>query len=318
MFTKLQIYIVICSIVMASGVFCIYQFYLAPSIRRETSVSSSPNGDSAEQIAGSRKIPVSSRVVFPSSYFQLTIKSLTVAEDSNGKKEANSTIEVKYTNQKTEGGILISLYSLGFQHSQDGKIIEDNLMTRDTFVTRSGQRYVESTIEQLPSEQQELMVNGFATYLCKILQDENLNELGREILSDAGYNLLKEGNLASLRLVHGPYYHGTNHWFGMKRLPMPMGLSSDCLLDYTRSTGGNSISITGSLEKPEAVLPYADITIRNLKCELSGEETFDEALAEYTAGKLKWHYKFQGFQKGVQRVTWNEEIELTLKQVTNR
>lgn len=325
MFTRLQLYILIGCILVAAGIFAVWEFWPKPALQPSDS-SMSASATDADNTSGTNDGTTATqthRVLpetpLPDSYFKLTTKSHTDVEQSAGSQKVDADLELKYTHQKTNDGIIVTLYSMELKMYQDGAFVEDTLMTRDKFVQQEGDQKTESSFDELPPEQQEAMAGAFATNLIKIELDANQNELGRQILSDSGYAMVKEGNVNTLRFMHGPYHHAADHWQSVKRIPMTMGIILDCPVEYVKATSsGNEISISGSLSKDEVDSPQADVAIKNVSCSLSGKESFDEMIGEYTSGEMTLQYKFQIFQKGVQTGTLDGKLELSLERVTTK
>jgi len=254
----------------------------------------------------------------PGSYFKLTVKSQNTIQQQTLQK-IDADVELKYDRQKTDGGVMLMLYSMGFDMYQDGAFVEATMLTRDKIVHGQGEHKTETWFDDMPIEQQEMITSTFATNLCLINLDASQNELGRVILSDAGYGVLQEGNLNSLQLMHGPYQLGKDHWSGIKRIPMTHGLILDCPLEYAKVPGGkNQIRISGSLSKDEAVSPTENLKITQVSCTLAGEETFDDTVGEYTAGEITLHYKFHTVQDGSDSATLDGKLEISLEHVLTK
>lgn len=254
----------------------------------------------------------------PAAYFDLTASGRTTITQTSGTQVLDGRVELKYAHQKTDGGIFLNLYSMGLNLKQDGTVTDDSVMTRDKIVEGEGFQKVETDFSDLEPEQQDAIAGAFATNLCKILLDANQNELGREIISQAGFSLVKEGSVNSMRLMHGPYYRGLADWDGVKRIPMTKGLVLDCPLHYARAgRRGDDIDISGTLSKPEVDSPESDVSMKDVLCKLSGEETYDESVGEYVSGKMTLSYHFQVLQGGVQVGTMDGTEDMVLKRVTN-
>ncbi len=323
MFSKAQVWILAGAVLLACGVAAIYEFWPgAASQQTMASASGSPTdtgpaSDANGDTAAPDSRPNVPETPLPDVYFKLTGNSHNLVEGTNGNQSIEADLEMKYTHQKTKGGSLLTLYSMELKLSQEGAPTEYTLMTRDKIVQQVGAQKVETAFADEPPEQQAAMAAAFATNLCKIILDADQNELGRQVFSDIGYAAINDGNVNSLQLMHGPYHVGADQWEGIKRIPMTRGLILDCPLKYQRAGGSaNEINISGTLSKSEVDSPLADIAIKNVFCGLSGQETYDEALGEYTSGKMTLQYKFQSFQNGAQIATFSGELELTLERVT--
>jgi hypothetical protein len=325
MFTRLQLYILIGCILIASGIFAVYEFW--PKSVSQPSDSSMPasgtDADNTQETNDGTTATETHRILpetpLPDSYFKLTVKSHTDIEQATGAQKIDADMVFKYAHQKTNGGIVLTLYSMELNTYQDGAFVEGTIMTRDKFVQKEGNQTTESSFAELSPEQQEMFAASYATNLCKIMLDANQNELGRQILSETGFATLADGNVNTLRLLHGPYHEGINHWQSVKRIPMTHGLIMDCPVEYTRTgDSGNEINVNGSFIKDEVNSPQEDLAVKKATCTLSGEETFDESIGEYISGQLKLQYKFQIFQQNVQIGTMDGTTELSLVRVEAR
>ncbi|MFZ1073477.1 MAG: hypothetical protein WAO21_08585 [Verrucomicrobiia bacterium] len=323
MFTKGQLYILAGCILAAACIFAVYEFWLKPPSQQPDSsvVDTTTNSDNTQGANSSTTATESHRELpeplLPDAYFKLTADSHTDVEQAGGHQEIDADMVLEYTHQRTNDGIIVTLYSMELKMYQDGVFVEDTIMTRDKIVQQEGNQKTELSYDEEPPEQQAVMAASFATNLCKITLDADQNEMGRQILSDAGFAMLKEGNLNTLRFMHGPYHRGAIRWQGVRRIPMTMGIILDCPLDYTKaSASGNEVSISGSLSKDEVDSPQADVAIKNVACGISGHESFDETIGDYTSGKTTLQYKFQIFQNSARTGTLDGKIELSLERIT--
>jgi hypothetical protein len=314
MFSRLQLYILAGCILVAVGVFAIFSFNSKTQSTLPDAASSNNAGDSETT---NNSVPaVNSRIEtpLPNAYFKLSAQNHTDIQQGSTHQKIDANVELKYAHQKINDGIILTVYSLGMKMYQDGTLVEDTLITRDKLV----QGNVESSFEDLSSEQQQMMTMSFATNLCKITLDANQNELGRQILSEIGFASINEGNVNTIRLMHGPYHSGQNDWQGVKRIPMTYGLVMDCPIDYARiSADGNKISVNGSFTKDEVDSPQGGIAVKNVSCTVSGSETFDEKVGEYIAGELTLQYKFLAIQPGAQDAALDGKIKISLERVTS-
>jgi hypothetical protein len=321
-FTRFQLYVLIGCLVVAGVAVAAYELLLTskPSAVGESSSTAAPVGNETSE-NGNRPTTAGSgetrpETPLPSSYFDLTIKSHTDAELPKGKQKIDANIELKYTRQKTNDEVVLTLYSLSLDLFRDGAPVESSVMTRDRIVYQAGGQKSEIFFDRMTPEQQQLITATFATELCKITLDADQNELGRQILSEAGLATLREGNLNTLQLMHGPYHRDTNQWQGRKRIPMSMGIVLDCPIEYTRTeTNKNEITISGSLAKDQADSPERDLSVRNVSCALSGKAVYDSALTEYTSGELVLSYSFDVFQGDTRSGTLNGKLSLALRPV---
>jgi len=309
---------------LAGGcVLAVYEIWLNPSSPANVpalpassgiAAPAKPGNDAAPEGESRRALP---ETTLPDAYFKLTAKSHTDISMPAGNEKLDAGLEFKYAHDKTNDGILLTVYSMDMSMSRGGVFVEHTLMTRDKFVQQQGDQKTESPFDELPPDQQQAMAAAFGTNFCKITLDADQNEQGRQVFSEAGSALINEGNLNTLRLMHGPYHHGVDRWQGVKRIPMTAGLVLDCPLEYVKTGGpGSEIDVTGSLSKEEVDSPQADMAIKNVSCSISGKEFFDENLEDYTSGEITFRYKFQVFQKGVQAQTLDGNVLLSLERVT--
>jgi hypothetical protein len=246
MFSKVQVWLLAGCISLAAGVFAFCEIW--PRIASQQMTASGPgspaetdNGpDTNEDTPPPTPQPSVPETPLPDAYFEVTATSHTEITQTNGSQNIDANAELKYAHQKTRGGIILTIYSLYLKIYQDGALAEDTLMTRDKIVEQDGNQQTVTLFDEMPPEQQAAIAGAFATNLCKITLDADQNEFGRQIYSETGYAVVNDGNINSLRLMHGPYYKGANEWQSIKRIPMTKGLILDCPLDYTRTKGGGN------------------------------------------------------------------------------
>lgn len=323
MFSKLQIWFLVGSILLAAGAFAACEIWLRAAPEPVVGAASDSPADTniTADMAEGAPAPSPARPVpetpLPNAYFKLMISSHNTIDQTNGNQNIDADMELKYAHQKTRGGIILTMYSMELKMYEDGSVVGDTLMARDKVVQQAGDQKSVTLFDEMPPEQQAVFASAFATNLCKITLDADQNEFGRQIYSDKGYALFTDGNVNSVRLMHGPYYQGADDWESVKRIPMTKGLVLDCPLEYTKVDGsGGEVKVSGTLTKSEVDSPQEDVVLRNVSCELSGQETFDEAVGEYVAGKMTLQYQFQLFQKGIQTATLDGKLDLTLERVS--
>ncbi len=306
MFSRLKLYIFIGCIVVAAGICAMFAFHT----KFQSQPPSSP-------LAPHRVLP---ETPMPDSYFKLTIKkSDTIVDQSAGRQKMGTDVELKYAHQKTNDGIMLTFYSMEVKQSQDGASIEGTLMARDRLVNQEGYQKTESSFDELPQKWQAGLAAAFATNFCKIILDTNQNELGRQMLSGDGFGLIGEENLDLVRLMHGPYHPGADHWQSTNQIPTTHAFVMDCPVAYARINGaGNEISVNGSFTNNEMSSSQNDEVFKNVSCSIAGKETFDETANEYTSGEMTLQYKFLIFQGGAQVAAFDREMELSLGRVTTR
>jgi len=327
MFKRVRLFVYISfGCLLAGGVFyAVWNFLPHGSLQQLMSAPSDPEtnasdtGNTNEEKDAPEPSATLAETPLPDGYFQLIVKSHTTIKQADASPVYDGDVELKYAHQKTAGGILLTLYSMGLQLIQDGTLTENDLMTRDKMVQQNGDQKTVTPFDELSPEQQAMLMGAFATNLCKITLDANQNELGRQILSEAGYAMIKEGNLNALRLMHGAYHHEADHWQDTKRIPMAMGFDLDCPLQFSRDVSQkNLINITGSLSKDEVGSAQSDMVMKNVSFKLSGKESFDETIGEYTSGEINLQYRFQVFQRNAQIASLDGKISLSLNRVTTK
>jgi hypothetical protein len=325
MFTKLQLYILAGCLLATVAVFAVYEFWQRAPLRgfvlpTSVSGSGSRNSEDADSLAtGLKSHRTLPETQFPDSYFKLTADSRTDVKATDGNQKVDAVVKLTYAQQKTNGGIILTFYSMELKMHEGTSLMEDVLMTRDKFVQQVGNQKTETAFDEMPWQQQQAAAGAFETNLCKITTDADQNELDRQILSEAGYAVLKDGNVNTVRLMHGPFHRTADRWQCVKRIPMANGFILDCPLEYSKAGGNrNEITISGSLAKDTVDSPQG-LTMKNISFSLSGSEYFDETAEEYTSGKMVLQYKFQAFQNDAQIGSLEGRVELTLERVvTNK
>jgi hypothetical protein len=202
-------------------------------------------------------------------------------------------VQLNYTRRAVPGGVLLRFYSVEVTSLKDGRVVEREFMSHAKMIEQSGSQVREMSYDQFAPEQKERFDAAFGTDHAKILLDDDLNETGCEFFSAAGRRVINRGLLDCTRLVHGPYFLNQTSWTSVRRIPMTMGLILDCSVQYTKhDRSDGKVKVTGSLSKKETRSETSDVVLRNVSIRLSGEESFDHAVGDYTGGELALDYSF--------------------------
>jgi len=255
---------------------------------------------------------------FPAAYFKITVTSKASFKEPDRKQNLDAQCVITYNHEKTIDGVSVSFYSLELRMLDQGKPVESVLVTRDKCVKSRGTIASESSFDDLAPDEQEKMLCAFGTNIYKVLLDADRNEIGRERLGRPGPSIINEGIFDTTRIFHGPYPSTGETWKRSMRIPMEMGLHIDCPVTYTRGTGPGSVALAGNLETNQLASATEGVSIQRVSCDISGTETFDQKLGDYTAGNLTIRFGFQVMEKDSYLGTLEGELDLLLERVSAR
>src|ERR1039457_7383544 len=94
MFTRLQLYILIGCILVAAGIFAVWEFWPKLATQPSDSSMSASTTDGTTATETHRVLP---ETPLPDSYFKLTVKNHTDIEQSTDSQKLDADLDVKYT-----------------------------------------------------------------------------------------------------------------------------------------------------------------------------------------------------------------------------
>ena len=312
MLTRLQVWLLLGSVPLTLVIVMVVFRPWIPRTGVPRVSTTKPSGDAPETAKPTRA--KSSKHVLPEKHFVLTTRNNAVVKQ-DGQHVIDADTELKYAHERTSNGIVVTFYSFGLKNRHGGEVVESFSLSRDGSVEHAGTLKKGQVFDDLPHDQQQIILASFATNHCTILVDAHDNEIGRVMFPRIVPSAINEGLLNTTRLVHGPFWNESATWTSTKRVPMEHGFAIDCPVHYTKGASGH-VKVSGSFSTNEIRSPLIDVTISNVSCRLSGTLVFDETLRDYTSGQLTLSYSFDFPDKGAQTGSIKGRSDLSLQQIT--
>ena len=314
MLTRLQVWLLLGSVPLTLViVMVVFRPWIPRNGFPSGSISTTKSSEDAPASARPTRAKLS-QTVLPEKHFVLTTRNHAVVKQG-GQHVIDADTELKYAHERTSNGIVVTFYSFGLKNRHGGEVVESVSLSRDGSVEHAGTHKKEQMFDELPRDQQQIILASFATNHCTIFVDAQDNEIGRLMFPQIVPSAINEGLLNTTRLVHGPFWNESATWTSTKRVPMEHGFAIDCPVHYTKDASGH-VKVSGSFSTNEIRSPLVDITISNVACRLSGTLVFDETLRDYTSGQLTLSYSFDFPDKGTKTGSINGRSDLSLQQIT--
>jgi hypothetical protein len=163
-------------------------------------------------------------------------------------------------------------------------------MNRDKSITTQSGAIQEVTVDKAPEDLKKKLQDSFGAVLCKVEVDANGKEVKRTVIAGPGAkDVIDSGVIANALLFHGPYYPDKDEWQADAEISMGKGGYAKGKLTYKKvpgTKGAPTYKVSGTLSNDAVAIPGSPVSIKDAKYVVSGEQTFDPAQKEWTAGKL--------------------------------
>jgi hypothetical protein len=232
--------------------------------------------------------------------FKLSIAGrMNVTEQaSNIKQETDTMVRYAWRNSPREK--VLTIDSFHVMAKSDGREMINMLMNRNEML--DSKLKGKSLSPEAQRRMDQLLQGMFGSPLCTIHLDENGNETRREIPDGPGPKILTEnGMIANALLFHPPYKPRADKWDAEAQISMGNGAFAKGRLSYEKVQKDGPrrvVSVSGTLINESSTQPRSTQGIKAARYVVSGNETYDEALQEWTAGKLKMELSFQVTDNG--------------------
>lgn len=227
--------------------------------------------------------------------FAVNISS-TVNMDADGKKQvidAKTALAYRWANKGTERTLSYDSTQVNVQI--DAKSTLDMVMSREKVIVGSGDQKKETLFKDCPENQQKMLQDSFAVALCKLQVDANRVETKRDVVAGEGAKvMIDNGMIANAVLFHAPFFADKPEWEADREISMGNSGFAKGKLTYKRVAGKEppTVTVTGKLANAKHKLPTGPISIVDANYDVTGEQTFDPAVGEWTAGKLAIEMSF--------------------------
>jgi hypothetical protein len=251
--------------------------------------------------------------------FKVLIASKMDLDIQNKKQKIVTETEYVYTWKRNGKERDLTYESLRVKVS-DGETEKMNvLMNRDKVATTQNGVAQEVPFDKAPEDVKKKLQDSFGAVLCKVQVDANGKEVKRTVVAGPGAKeLVDNGMIANALLFHGPFFPDKDEWQADAEISMGNGGYAKGKLTYKKIPGGKggpTYKVSGTLSNDSFPVPGAPLTIKDARYVVTGEQTFDPAQKEWTAGKLSIEVAMQmivneqaiGSTKGIMAVTFEKQ-----------
>jgi len=235
--------------------------------------------------------------------------------------------EIEYVRKRSGEHVELSLTSIKVKTTRNGVTIAETKQTRSGVVNTKDGVTKEIPFEKLSLSHQRTYQDSFGAPLCKLTVDENGKVVDRTILAGVGAKWLLENNMLTyILLMHPPFHANDDKW----EFNAPISASSRGIitvpLTYAKvdnEHNGIRVGFSGKLsadKAPTAKRPMAEnnsqqMTMKNVQHVISGEQQYDLAKREWTAGKLVNDYSYDKIEDGRYACSVKGTLVLSLTEV---
>jgi len=226
--------------------------------------------------------------------FKVSIQSkLDVATDGP-KQTLDAETRLHYTWRTSGPQRELTLDSLYVKVSNNGMPMVESSMNKDKFVSIEQGTTNELLFDRAPAGIKNLLQDGFRAPLYHFQYDTGGNRAQQKVVAGpAAKSLVNNGMIANALIFH-PFHPGQDNWQSDAEFSMGNGGYATGKLDY-RKTSGDKYDIRGTLINAGYRQPETDVTVKDARYVVAGEETYNPQQKEWSAGRLAIDVSFKMF-----------------------
>ncbi len=176
------------------------------------------------------------------------------------------------------------------QAKNNGKPMMDSTMNREKFSFTENGKTTEAPAELAPPALRQMLRDSFGVPVFQRTLNEQGQETSHQVLAKTGAKkLVDTGMLANGLLFHPLPPTGQAEWQADTQISLGGGGYATGKLTYKKIEGrlGTTYAITGTLSNDN--VPGADprFVLKDVRCVVTGEETYDDGKKEWASGRLK-------------------------------
>ena len=243
----------------------------------------------------------------------------------NGKV-AHTTTDITYVYRRIHSGnqvgfILDGIKLINATPNGNQKVV----VTRDRFYSGERDKYIDISRDKADPALKEELEATYGTPLSRAILDETGAETNVTILARPGAKKVLQGGLLNgIRQFHPPYsYSATREWTTDEEIPMGNGGTVRGALTFKKmkpsDTGSGQprlsvVTVSGQLTNAE-FHPTNGPTHKNIIFQVSGTQTYDTTLQEWTAANLTMAITLDLYDGDKKTGTTTGTIHSTLEKV---
>jgi hypothetical protein len=211
--------------------------------------------------------------------------------DADGKKQkVNADSEIRYTWKQKGNKRTLFLNEIKIELKIDGAEIMNSTMNREKFRFKGQEKEnVDFSFESAPEQMKKMLKDSFGAQICWLEVDKNGREVKRTIVAGPGAKAtIEQGMIANTLLFHPPFFHDKDNWECEREVSGGNGVIVKGDLSYKKTAsqkGKQTVKVSGTLKNEGFRPPGAPATTQGVN-KVIGEQSFDLAQNEWTAGKL--------------------------------
>lgn len=220
--------------------------------------------------------------------FEVTVTFDIKIEHKDEKERLKGDARYRYSYERLRDEATLQLSEMATKiDSNDGTFLEA-LMNRNRFPSVAGGKTVDLEGDAIPKRQREVLDGLFGKPMCKVSFDEHGKELRRTHTSDfLVRHKMDRSTIANARCFHAPFYPDRPKWeslteiSGDKNTMYAGTLTYEKVADKGRNRNSR-VKVSGALDAEKAKTELGELSGR---CQVSGEQVFDNELREWVAGE---------------------------------
>lgn len=226
--------------------------------------------------------------------FKVSIQSKLDVVTDGPKQTLDAETRLSYTWRTSGPQRELMLDSLYVKVSNNGMPMVESSMNKDKFVSVEQGKTNELLFDQAPAGVKNLLQDGFRAPLYHFQYDTSGNRAQQKVVAGpAAKSLVSNGMIANALIFH-PFHPGQDNWQSDAEFSMGNGGYATGKLDY-RKTSGDKYDVRGTLTNAGYKQPETEVTVKDARYVVAGEETYDAQQKEWIAGKLAIDVSFKMF-----------------------
>ena len=234
----------------------------------------------------------------PIQKFNLSINSNLIMALDSTKNKVDADTKLAYTLERGGAEVILLLDAQQVLVKTNGVEVVNSFMNKDKAVNKEKGKFVEVTIDKAGDDLKQLLSDSFGKPLAKIEIDGDGKEVKQTITAGPGAKtMIENGMITNARLFHPAFYGKMDQWQAPVEISMGKQGYARGDLTYAKAVPGDKgnlvkVKVSGTLTNKEFQPPGSAITFLDAKYLVDGEQTYDRALKEWSAGALNIKVSF--------------------------
>jgi hypothetical protein len=222
--------------------------------------------------------------------FKITVKAKSVLESESTKKEMVVNLEIHYTWMRKGQDRTLTFDLLKMQVADDGEETLNTTMNRKKFGNVIKGELKETAFADAPPALKAILKDGFESPICVLRVDDTGKEIERKVVAGPGAkSFIDNGQIANALTFHPPFFKDKEKWDAPAEFPIGKSGFARGRLSYQKKSADRQkvvFQVTGVLTS-KITKKLNELTLsEEWRYEIKGEQEYDLASREWTAGKM--------------------------------